>query len=417
MKITTTAIATLAAMFIAGCSVPTGSTTIRTASGSPAPSTSTAAAQPAAAHGVEGSIESIPWSQVGPGWMLATWSPVSGTRPGEAQLPNGPTHDTATMTLYLVDPAGGRYPITTFPPPGDKAGPKLVDWSGDGSKALFYTEYGDPATATVVDLHTGQQTTWAVDGYPGFTRPDGKALLLSHMRGVDRPGTLERVDLAGKPQFTYPTDKLENPFNGRYLSTPDGTRIVLGTKSGLALMGNDGTVGATLPVPGQADCNPVRWWDETPGTTVLADCGGSDSRYTSSLWRVPIDGGAPTALTAPNNGQNGGRDNGDVNAWQLPAGTFVQALGGCGVIYLAKLDDDGTTTPVSVPGVDDSKSVEVIGVDGSALDLQAKAACGGGQSLLRFDPEANTSTVLLGPPINGGGVIDAVPYKGQRSRP
>jgi hypothetical protein len=413
MKITTTAIAALTAMFVGGCTASTGSTAVHSAPVSPATTTSTAAAQPAAARGAEGSIESIPWSQVGPGWMLATWSPVSGTRPGEDPPAGEPTRDVAKTTLYLVDPAGGRYPITTFPPPGDRAGPELVDWSGDGSKALFHTA-GDPATATVVDLHTGKQTTVTVDGYPRFTRPDGKALLLSHDRMSETPATLERVDLAGQPQLTYPTDKLKNEYNGRFLSTPDGTRLVLGTASGLALMGNDGTVGAPLPVPGQADCSPVRWWDEDPGTTVLARCTTSDSWYTSRLWRVPIDGGAPTALTAPNNGNNRGRDLGDVNAWNLPAGTFVQALGPCGVIYLAKLADDGTTTPVSVPQVNDAKSIEVIGVDGDALDLQAQAACGGGQSLLRFDPAADTTTVLLGPPVNGGGVIDVVPYEGQR---
>jgi TolB protein len=92
----------------------------------------------------------------------------------------------------------------------------------------------------------------------------------------------------------------------------------------------------------------------------------------------------------------------------------VQALGACGLIYLAKLNDDGTTTPVSVPEVDERKSVEVIGVDGASLDLKARAACGDGQTLLRYDPKANTSTVLLGAPINGGGVIDAISYVGQR---
>jgi hypothetical protein len=48
------------------------------------------------------------------------------------------------------------------------------------------------------------------------------------------------------------------------------------------------------------------------------------------------------------------------------------------------------------------------------LDLQAKAGCGGGQSLVDYNPSAGTSTVLLGPPVNGGGVIAAVPYSGQR---
>ena len=413
MKTTTSAIAALAAMIVAGCSSTTASTAVHSAAGSPAISTSTTAAQPAA-HGVDVALETIPWVQVGPGWMLATWSPVTGTRPGEERPKNEPSRDAATTTLYVVSPAGGRYPITTFPPPGDKPDVELVDWSGEGSKALFYSEYSKPSQAIVVDLHTGKQTAVTVDGFTRFTRPDGKALLVGHVGDSSHPSSLERVDLAGKPQLTYPTDKLENQFTGRYLSTPDGTRLVLGTSAGLSLMGNDGVRGSTLLIPGQSDCSPVRWWDGAPDTTVLANCTSSDSWYTSSLWRVPIDGGASTALTAPNNGKNGGRDLGDVNAWQLPAGTFVQALGACGVIYLARLNDDGTTTPVSVPEVGDGKSIQVIGADGAGLDLEAQAACGGGQSLLRYDPASNTSTVLLGPPVNGGGVIDAMPFAGRR---
>ncbi len=67
-----------------------------------------------------------------------------------------------------------------------------------------------------------------------------------------------------------------------------------------------------------------------------------------------------------------------------------------------------------MPDVGDGKSIQVIGVDGAGLDLQAQAACGGGQSLLRYDPASDTSTVLLGPPVNGGGVMDAVPFAGRR---
>jgi TolB protein len=32
---------------------------------------------------------------------------------------------------------------------------------------------------------------------------------------------------------------------------------------------------------------------------------------------------------------------------------------------------------------------------------------------LDYDPAAGTSTVLLGPSVNGGGVIAALPYPGQ----
>ena len=409
MKSTTTVIAALTALMLAGCSSPTGSTAAHGTSASPGSPTSTTAALPAA-HGVEAAIGSVPWSQVGPGWMLATWSPAVGHRPGEQPAPAEPSRDTATTTLYLVDPAGGRYPITTFPPPGNKAGPELIDWSGDGAHALFYAQYAEPPTAIMVDLHTGAQTTLPVDALPRFTRPDGKALLLtSNPGGYAGPASLERVDLAGNHQLTYPTDKLGSKFSGGYLSTPDGTRLVLGTSTGLVLMGNDGTVGATLSIPGQTDCSPLRWWDGKLSTTVLATCDGPGN--TSRLWLVPVGGGTPTALTAPNNHQNG-PDYGDGTAYQLPAGTFIQAAGACGVIFLAKLNSDGTTSQVSVPNT--QGSVRVIGVNGADLQLQAKAACGAGQALLDYDPAANTSTVLLGPSVNGGGVIDAVPYAGQK---
>ena len=64
---------------------------------------------------------------------------------------------------------------------------------------------------------------------------------------VDSPASLKRVDLTGKPQLTYPVDKLASEFDADVLSTRDGTQLVLATRSGLALMGNDGSVGKPLP--------------------------------------------------------------------------------------------------------------------------------------------------------------------------
>ncbi len=398
----------LTATLVGGCSSSTNSNAAHGVSPAPSP---TGAAQ-VAAYGVEAAIGTIPWSQVGPGWMLATWSPVPGGRPGAQVPPGSPTREKATTTLFLVDPAGGRYPITTFPPPGQQASPELVDWSGDGGHALFDAQYATPPAAIMVDVHTGKQTTLPVQGLPRFSRPNGKALLLSVQPGPDaKLATLDRVDLTGNHELTYPTDKLGSAFNGNFLSTPDGMRLVLGTSAGLALMGNDGEPGPPLPIPDQTNCSPLRWWDESSLATVLAACDAPG--FTSRLWLVPIDGSPATALTAVNDGKQG-PDLRDASAWQLPAGTFVQAEGACGEQYLARLNADGTTSPVSIPGVQGGHSVNVLGVNGSDLDLQATASCGGGQSLFDYNPGTNTSNVLLGPPLNGGGVIKAVPFAGQR---
>jgi hypothetical protein len=416
----------LAAVMLAGCSSSTGSTVAHNVSGSPATSTSTTVAPgaPGAAHGVESAITDVPWSKVGPGWMLAMWSPVTPHMPGEQLAPNEPTPDAATTTLYLIDPTGNRYTITTFPG-GGRAAPDLIDWSGDGSHALFAAEYPAPSTAISVDLHTGTQTTVPVNGYPRYTRPDGKTILVSVDFNGNEPGTLKRIDLTGNEQQSYPTDQLggAGQFSGSYLESLDGTQIVLGTANlgnevvsrsdnSLVVMSNDGKIVRTLPSPmPKAQCSPVRWWTST---VILANCTAERSSE-SQLWEVPVDGGAPTALTAVNSGQEDdpgfSGDIGDGVAWQLPSGTFLQSTGACGTMFLSRLTPDMHTTRVNVPGVSDS--VLVAGVTGDKLVLLAKVGCGGTTSLLTYDPAANTSTVLLGPPVNGGGVTEALLYRDQ----
>jgi hypothetical protein len=403
----------LAAMTLAACSSTTTTAAHGTSSGPTAPTPTTV--QHAVAHGAEAPIDAVPWSEVGPGWMLAMWSPATPTR-GGGEVPAGePAPATSTTTLYLVNPEGGRYALTTFPAPGDGPSPHLVDWSGDGGRALF-SEVGDrDLTVIEVDLHTGTQTTFTVkDGYsttPRYTRPKGKAVLLSKSNDIDSPPSLKRVDLAGNDQLTYPVAQFGSKFGPDFLSTPDGTRLVIGTETGgLAVMGNDGKGIKTLPVPGQGYCTPTRWWDKE-ATVTVADCHDPDFKD-SRLWLVPTDGGTPTALTQPNSGQEG-EIMGAKTAWLLPQGTYVQALGACGYRFLAKRDDvSGKLNKVSVPNVDDHESVDVLGVYHGHLELQASLSCGDGEALLDYDPAAGTSTVLLGPTVNGGGVIDAMVYPG-----
>jgi hypothetical protein len=364
----------------------------------------------AVAHGVEAAIADVPWPEVGPGWTLATWSPVTPQMPGVEPAPGEPTWETAATTLYLVDPTGNRYAITTFAPEDRNA---LLDWSGDGSRALFGVENPAPDTVISVDLHTGAKTTIEVGGRPEFTRPDGKAILVSSGYQYDdtRPLTLKRRDLDGNEQMTYPTEQLgaAGPFTGDHLESPDGTHLVLGTGHSMVVMGNDGSIRHTVPAPmADGQCRAVRWWT---ADAVLSHC-TKDRSSASQLWTVPLDGTAPTALTALNSGQGDDPgfmgDLGDGVAWQLPGGTFLQSAGPCGTSFLSKLTADGHTTRVDVPNMGDS--IEVAGVGAGQLELLGKVGCGGTDSLVRYDPSTNSSTVLLGPPINGGGVTEAIPF-------
>jgi hypothetical protein len=403
----TAAIAAVAAALVAGCSSATApSADTSGAAATTAAGAATEAAPKSARGDDDAPIESVPWDDVGAGWNLATWTmdpyiPENPPAPGES----------ADTTLYLVDPSGNRYAITTFPSDGDGYGPRLVDWSGDGGRALLSDIDTQPPAAIIVDLHTGEQTTVSNPGTgrfdPHFTLPSGEALLLT-TDGDDsqQPTTLERVDLTGERELLYPTHTLGSPFTGSVLSTPDGTQLILGSGAGLLVMGNDGTVGQPLSIPPDVThCNPLRWWDGETATTLLVGCTNNDNQ--AQLWLTPMDGGAPTALTAPN-----GEDY-PTDAWQLPAGTFVQTESQCGDMVLEKLNVDGTTSPVSVPDTDPKKSIQVIGVSDEDLILRGFQSCGPGQGLIDYDPAANTSTVLLGPPLTGGSVTTAVGYPGQ----
>jgi TolB protein len=355
---------------------------------------------------------------------LATWSPVTAHRPGEQRAPGEADPETATTTLFLVNPAGIRYRITTLA--GADARLRLTDWSGAGGTALLTsTEYPGPSKIIAVDLHTGTQTTIPAQGDPSFTRPTGQALLVSTPFMGATPGTLTRIALDGTVQQNYPTADLggAGQFSGRYLATPDGTRLVLATANlgndlvprsddSLVVVGNDGTILRTVPTPmANADCAPVRWW---AAEVVLARCSAEHGSATQ-LWRVPIDGGTPTPLTALNSGQGDdpgfGGDLGDGSAWELPSGTFLQSTGACGTAFLSRLTADGHTTRVHVPGMSDS--VFVVGATGDKLVLHGHLGCGGGTALVSYDPAANSSTVLLGPSVNGGSVTEALPYPGQ----
>ena len=73
----------------------------------------------------------------------------------------------------------------------------------------------------------------------------------------------------------------------------------------------------------------------------------------NQLWEVPLEGSTPTMITAENSGQGDdpgfGGDLGDVDAWKLPGGTFLQSSGACGTAFLSKLTPTDTTR-VKIPG-------------------------------------------------------------------
>jgi TolB protein len=242
----------------------------------------------------------------------------------------------------------------------------------------------------------------ASEGRVGFTTPDGLAIVATV--GTGAQVHLVRFSLTGTFELSYPTSFPGGggPWGGSAVYSPDGTELALGLMSGIELVSNDGQALRYLPVnPSVESCTVRRWWT---ASELLVGCapGGSS---TLQLWLVPTSGATPTALTAspPASG-----DLGDLDAWRIPSGTYVQDAGACGYAYVAKLQPSGLTAWVSVPGVPGGDSTIVLGTHDDRIAIDAKPACSVGASLLWYAPATNSVTPILGGPVNGGTAESAV---------
>jgi TolB protein len=348
----------------------------------PAALTGVAAAQPATSTAPAG----VPWSHVGTGWVLTqyTTSAPEGGKPGP-------------VTLYLISPGGARYKLASWP--DIRTAPQLLDWSPDGKRALFQVFSGKGGVENLT-LATGQVTTFALPGGATpirYTTPGGLNIVAGRQSGSQT--ILARYDLSGR--LARP---LGSSADGSVLYQPSGAGFVTGTSSGLKLVSNGGALVRKLPVPGTSanTCNPVRWWN---ATTILASC-APPSTAAPQLWLVPLGGGRPAALT-PRRG-SGSRDLGDLDAWSLSSGLYLQAAGPCGVLQIFKQARNGSIKLVTVPHTEGDN--HVLTASGSRLLIQAPTSCVGSNSLLWYNPGTHAEQWLIRAPSNVVGVENAVPF-------
>jgi hypothetical protein len=341
------------------------------------------------AHGTEASRDAIPWDKVDEGWNLASWADVADLSHQRSMAP----------TLYLLNPIGGRYKIATLP-----TGSTLALWSPDRKRAVIRA-HATAAGAMLQewDLTTGQLrmefASREDSSLVGYTRPLGRALLLSHLGDVGHPPRLERVGTDGRHQQDYPTSATQvGAFDqAPALYTPDGLQLVLGAQRGLVVLGNDGEIAREIPLPqGYEACIPRRWWSDRVALVVCTML----KPITHNLWLFPIGGGAPSALTRATDGF------GYVDAWRFSTGTMLERGSGCGPGELATLNRDGTGARLSVPlplGV--KGRISVVGVHGDQATFLSTGCAPNGRSLFSYNLVTGSTSVLLGPGLNGGTVF------------
>jgi hypothetical protein len=364
------------------------------ASAAPGTAGNAASAAPAArmlGAGQVGSRSEVPWHSVGSGWALAMYSASSG---GE-----GVPFKVGAYTLYLADPAGGRYVLASWPASKAPVDWNLQAWSGDSRRALLTS--GNQVRQ--LTLATGKVTSFKLPAnYQalGYTRPDGLNVLVEQGFVADLHSrvSLARYSLTGKLQR-----KLASVEDlGQVAYQPAGAELAAGDINGLELIGNDGGVIRSLPVPGvKYGCNAVRWWS---ASTILASC-QTPSGASSRLWLVPASGARPTAMTPAS--RHNYFDLGDFNAWQLNSGLYLDAYGGCGTVNITRQPAHGPETLVNVP---DSDSSLVETATSTRLMVLRMGPCMSRNSLVWLNPATGALKVAVPEQGNQSGVIGVVPY-------
>jgi hypothetical protein len=306
----------------------------------------------------------VPWSRVGPGSELVQYLSTHG------------------VTLYLIGPNGAKYTLRT----GTAALPgTLVAWSADKSRALFFNDA--TGKVTQLDLMSGKMNTFTLTGQTSpiaYTLPSGLNILA--IRVYSTSYALERFNLAGKLQKVLLRDK----FAYGAVYNPNGATIAVAGSTGVRIESNAGGKPQIRNVPGtntRVGCTPVRWWNSG---TILADCiasGHSQAR----LWLVPASGAKPTALTPQ---RTTGRDLGDLDAWKLSSGLYLQSAGACSALEINKQAANGSVTPVNVPGTPNTENV-ILTANGPRLLIDPLNSCDAGTGLLWYNPGTHAETWLF----------------------
>jgi len=328
-----------------------------------------------------------PLPPVGPGWTLVLYSAA------------GVTDRSGPDTLYLVDPAGTRYPVAQVADSGASA--QLVGWSGYGTRALVGLPGGAVEQITLASGRVRKVSLPAGVTVLGYTRPEGLGILGESTSGGVT--TLARYTLRGalaRVLATWPSSAATALFGVAALEAPSGTFLVVPGSAALSLVSSHGGVSGVLPIPVSrgASCAPVRWWRDG---VVLAECSGPGTAG-PRLWLVPASGARPAALT-PQRGLDG-PDYGDINGWRVPGGgLYVQALASCGPPFIGRANQNGTVTPLLIPGV-------VVTQAGQWLLTEQADGCLGSTSLLWFNPVTHAERWVFRTPAADSGVISAAAF-------
>jgi hypothetical protein len=332
-------------------------------------------------------------SQAGNGWALAMYA-------------SGRDTYNSRVTLYLTSPGGAAYALRTWPQ-GTQW--QLEAWSPDHSRAIFATvsPTGSQTVIHQVTLATGATTSFTLQQYSrviGYGLPTGRSLLVSQGSGIYLY-SLKGQRLARLSD----SSQVAGLARGGAIMSQTGTQIVVASIVGLAVVSPTGVVQRMLPVPNtMGGCLPIRW---SAAAVVTAACMTQVPSSGPQVFRVPVSGAAPVAVTPVRNVSSGYF--GSLDAWTIAGSTYVQAEQPCGAGFLGRLGAGAKVIPVPIPGNPESTVVD--SVFGRQLLLTETGCQNRNQLAVLTVPGGAARTVL--PYGHGIGAFEVVPFNSHDSQP
>lgn len=320
---------------------------------------------------------SVPWDEVGDGWVLSTvLRGPGGDKPARAR------------SLELISPDGVRYRLhaTRRQPLKNHVDPSnftLISWDPESRVALLKRYLSLRRTQAIrLDLRSGARQTLVLPRREMATglRPDGAGVLTQTLGGkvlsIGWDGTRTLVGRAGTSWGP--------------ITTPDGTAVVVADVDHLAVLSLDGSATREIATPGE--CRPLRWYDDTQ---LLASC---YDRRGSQLVTLALDGTiTPRAsVRATSRPDFDGISWDDTDVRVVGGRSYYESNGPCGGSFITRENAAGDARLVRVPG--SKGGISLVDTRDDHLVIAHTATCDAGAPravLSLFDPVSKDEDVLV----------------------
>ncbi|MDH5833480.1 winged helix-turn-helix domain-containing protein [Luteimonas kalidii] len=258
---------------------------------------------------------------------VAAWSLRAPPAPTAGAVPPSP----ANLEIHPLTSLVGRELEPALSPDGSRV---AFIWDAGGTFDVYVKAIGSEALINLSDSPLDERhPTWM---------PDGRSLLFarSDAEGV----AILRVSASGGGVTLALRDPAMRDLRGMSVS-PDGSRIAYAARAAagdpyrLHLAGLDGTRREVLSRPAAGSLGDIDPRFSPDGRSIVFARGLNE--VTKDLYRVPVDGGAPTRMTFDNRKING-------LAWSATGDRILFTSTRSGLYALWSLDPDGGT-PVQVP--------------------------------------------------------------------